>query len=481
MQDLQKPPLHRRPAVIAAAIALLVAAVWYFVHQRSTGAASADTTEQPAHRGGGRFDPSKRPSSVGVAQVRLGDINVYQTGLGTAVPRNVVTVRPRVDGELTKVLFKEGQMVKEGDLLAQIDPRPYQVALTQAQGQLVRDQALLRNAQLDYERYKTLLAQDSTSQQQLDTQGALVHQYQGVVKADQGQVDSAALSLSFTRVTAPLSGRAGLRQVDPGNIVHATDTTGIVIITQVEPMTVIFAVPETRIAQIVTKLRAGTPVPVEAWDRDNRNKIATGTLVAADNQVDVTTGTVKLRAEFSNEDHKLFANQFVNARALVDVRRQVPVIPGAAVQIGNDGSFVYVVQPDNTVKVQTVKTGIADGSLVAVDSGLTPGQTIVVDGLDRLRDGSKVQIGVEPGGVPSGGARPGAGQRVGGMGPGTSAGGQGAAGAGAGASAGGQGAAGAGADASAGGRTWSSQTGAAANGSTPRHHRRPSEASTTGN
>ncbi|MBS0612648.1 MAG: MdtA/MuxA family multidrug efflux RND transporter periplasmic adaptor subunit [Proteobacteria bacterium] len=429
--------------MIAAAIAVVVAGTWYFSHHRSDSAAPADPAEAPARRGGGRFDPSKRPTSVGVAQVRLGDINVYQTGLGTAVPRNVVTVRPRVDGELIKVPFKEGQMVQEGDLLAQIDPRPYQVALAQAQGQLVRDQALLRNAQLDYERYKTLLAQDSTSQQQLDTQGALVHQYQGVVKADQGQVDSAALSLSFTRVTAPLSGRAGLRQVDPGNIVHATDTTGIVIITQVEPMTVVFAVPETRIAQIVTKLRAGAPVPVEAWDRDNRDKIATGVLVAADNQVDTTTGTVKLRAEFGNKDHKLFANQFVNARALVDVRRQVPVIPSAAVQIGNDGSFVYVVQPDNTVKVQTIKTGIADGSLVAVDSGLTPGQTIVVDGLDRLREGSKVQIGVEPGAAPSGAARPGAG-----------------------------------ASASASG-SGSSQAGTAAQGSAPRHHRRSSEATTT--
>ena len=388
MQDLQSPPLYRRPGVIAAALLVILGSIWYFSHR-----APSATEDAGPGRGGGHFDPSKRPSSVGVARVQLGDINVYQTGLGTAVPRNVVLVRSRVDGELLKVLFREGQMVREGDLLAQIDPRPYQVALTQAQGQLARDQALLRNAQLDFERYKVLLAQDSTSQQQLDTQAALVHQYEGTVKADQGQVDSAALSLSFTRITAPLSGRTGLRQVDPGNIVHASDTTGIVVITQLQPMTVEFAVPETRIERIMTRLHSGTPVPVEAWDRDNRKRIATGVLIAADNQVDTTTGTVKLRAEFTNEQNTLFANQFVNARALVDIQRQVMVIPTAAVQTGNDGSFVYVVQPDKSVKVQSVKTGIADGNMVSVESGLHVGQTVVVDGLDKLRDGSKVQVG----------------------------------------------------------------------------------------
>lgn len=389
MQELQSPPLYRRPGAITAAVIVVLGSIWYFSHRSPTAGAE----DSRAGRGSGRFDPSKRPSSVGVAKVKLGDINVYQTGLGTAVPRNVVLVRSRVDGELVKVLFKEGQMVKEGDLLAQIDPRPYQVALTQAQGQLARDQALLRNAQLDFERYKTLLAQDSTSQQQLDTQAALVHQYEGTVKADQGQLDSAALSLSFTRITAPLSGRTGLRQVDPGNIVHASDTTGIVVITQLQPMTVEFAVPETRIERIMARLHSGTPVPVEAWDRDNRNKIATGMLIAADNQVDTTTGTVKLRAEFRNEQNALFANQFVNARALVDILRQVTVIPSAAVQTGNEGSFVYVVQPDDSVKVQSVKTGTADGNMVSVESGLTVGQTVVVDGLDKLRDGSKVLVG----------------------------------------------------------------------------------------
>ena len=389
MLTLENPPVYKRPWAIAAALAVSIAALWYF----SRRAAPADDTQQSASRPGAGADSAKRPSSVGTATVRLGDINIYQSGLGTAIPRIVVTVRTRVDGELTKVLFKEGRLVEQGELLALIDPRPYQVVLTQARGQLARDQALLKNAQLDHERYKTLLAQDSTSQQQLDTQAALVRQYEGSVEANQGQVDSATLSLTYTRITAPLSGRAGLRQVDPGNIVHTSDTSGIVVITQVQPMTVVFAVPETRIAQIVKRMHGAEPVVVDAWDRDNKNKLGTGILTAADNQVDTSTGTVKLRAEFPNQDYTLFANQFVNARALVDTQRQVPVIPSAAVQIGNDGSFVYVVQPDKTVKVQPIAAGIADGNLVAVNAGLKPGQIIVIDGLDRLRDGSKVQTG----------------------------------------------------------------------------------------
>ena len=403
MQTLENSSFYRRPWVIAAAVAIALAAAWYFSHRSTPERSTADS---PSRRGAG-MDPSKRPSTVGTATVKLGDINVYQTGLGTAIPRNVVTVRTRVDGELIQVLFKEGQVVKRGDLLAQIDQRPYQVVLTQARGQLARDQALLKNAQLDFERYKTLLAQDSTSQQQLDTSAALVRQYQGTVEADQGQVDSATLSLTYTRITAPLDGRVGLRQVDAGNIVHASDTNGIVVITQIQPMTVLFAVPETRIAQIVRRMHGAEPVVVEAWDRDNKNRLATGVLIAADNQVDTTTGTVKLRAEFPNQDYALFANQFVNARALVDTKRQVPVIPAAAVQIGNDGSFVYVVQADDTVKVQTITAGIADGSQLAVDAGLTPGQVVVVDGLDRLREGSKVQVSTTGGrAISTGGAAP---------------------------------------------------------------------------
>ena len=336
-------------------------------------------------------DPSKRPSTVGVATARLGNIKVFQNGLGTVIPRNVVTVRSRVDGELMRVHFKEGQRVREGELIAEIDPRPYQVLLTQAQGNLARDAALLKNAQIDLDRYQTLFGQDSVSHQQLDTQGALVRQYQGTVEADKGQVDSAKLSLTYTRVTSPLSGRVGLRQVDPGNVVHAADASGLVVITQIQPMTVVFAVPETRLAQIVPRLYAGESIPVEAWDRDNKVKLATGMLLATDNQIDITTGTVKLRAEFNNEDYLLFPNQFVNARALIEVRRDVTVIPPAAVQLGNNGSFVYVVQSDHSIKVTSVTLGPSDGTMIEVEQGIATGDVVVVDGADKLRDGIKIQ------------------------------------------------------------------------------------------
>jgi multidrug efflux system membrane fusion protein len=276
-------------------------------------------------------------------------------------------------------------------LLAELDPRPYQVQLTQAQGALARDSALLKNAQIDLTRYKTLITQDSVSQQQVDTQTALVRQYEGTVEADQGQVDSAKLSLIYCRVTSPLTGRVGLRLVDPGNIVHAADTNGLVVITQIQPTTVIFAVPESRLAQIVPRLYGGGTLPVEAWDRDNKVKLASGTLNATDNQIDTTTGTVKLRAEFPNENYQLFPNQFVNARALVDTRRGATVIPPAAVQVGNSGSFVYIVQPDQSVTVRTVTLGPADGKVVAVEKGISPGDVVVVDGTDRLREGIKVQ------------------------------------------------------------------------------------------
>jgi multidrug efflux system membrane fusion protein len=389
-QLLRSPdvPTRRRGWIIgglALAAAIICIAAWLFTRNNSP----ADGSAPAAH--GAKADPSKRAAAVGVVTARVADVNVFQNGLGTVTPRAVVTVHTRVDGELMRVRFKEGQIVKEGELLAELDPRPYQVLLTQAEGALSRDSALLKNAQIDLARYKTLFAQDSVSQQQLDTQAALVRQYEGTVESDRGQVDSAKLSLIYCRVTSPLTGRVGLRLVDPGNIVHAADTNGLVVITQIQPTTVIFAVPETRLAQIVPRLYGGGTIAVEAWDRDNKVKLASGTLNATDNQIDVTTGTVKLRAEFPNENYQLFPNQFVNARALVDTRRGATVIPPAAVQVGNSGSFVYVVLPDQSVTARTVTLGPSDGGVVAIEKGISPGDVVVVDGTDRLREGIKVQ------------------------------------------------------------------------------------------
>ena len=403
----QRNPRHWI-TVAAVLIVLAGAALWYLLHSKDSGSGPSAGPTGPA---GTRSAGANRAPSVGVATARLGDIQVFQNGLGTVVPRNVVTVHTRVDGELLRVLFKEGQLVKVGDLLAELDPRPFQVVLTQAEGTMARDAALLKNAQIDLARYKTLFAQDSVSQQQLDTQAALVRQYEVTVEADRGQVDSAKLSLIYTRVTSPLTGRVGLRQVDPGNIVHAADTNGLVVITQVQPTTVVFAVPETRLTQIVPRLYAGGSLTVEAWDRDNKTKLATGVLFATDNQIDTTTGTVKLRAEFNNENYLLFPNEFVNARALIEVRHGATVIPPAAVQVGSSGSFVYVVQPDRTVVVRPVTPGPVDGNLMAIDNGLSPGDVVVIDGTDRLRDGIKVQTvardaGAAPAPSPSKGPAP---------------------------------------------------------------------------
>ncbi len=382
MDQVDSRPWYRRRSVLIFAGALCAVAAYFAVSGQSS---------QPGKERGHHGKPGEeRPVVVGTAPVRLGDVPEYLSGLGTVTPRNVVTVHSRVDGELVKVLFTEGQFVKAGTLLAQIDPRPYQVVLTQAQGAMARDAALLKNAQLDAERYRKLLAQDSTSQQQVDTQAALVRQYEGTVEADRGQVASAQLSLTYTRITAPIAGVVGLRQVDPGNIVHASDANGIAVIAQIRPMTVVFAIPETRVSAMIKRMAEPESVQVEAWDRDNKNRLAVGKLTAVDNQVDATTGTVKLKAEFPNDDSSLFPNQFVNARALVDVRKDVPVVPASAVQNGNDGAFVFVVQEDQTAKVRPVTTGISNENIVSIARGLQAGEIVVVDGLDRLRDGSRI-------------------------------------------------------------------------------------------
>ena len=345
--------------------------------------------QPPAHKRGTESPDKGVP--VVVSTVRQSDIDVYLSGLGTVTPLNTVTVKSRVDGQLIKLTFKEGQFVHAGELLAEIDARPFQVQLTQAEGQMAHDQALLKNAQLDLERYRTLFAQDSIAKQQVDTQEALVRQYQGSIKTDQGQIDNAKLQLAYTRITAPISGRVGLRQVDPGNIIHASDQNGLVVITQLQPISVIFTITEDNVPRVMKKLQAGEKLTVDVYNREGRIKLASGVLLTVDNQIDPATGTVKLKAQFSNDDSTLFPNQFVNVRMLVDVNKNATVINSAAVQRGNQGTYIYVMKPDQTVTVRPVKAGPAQGDLISIDSGLAPGEVVVIDGTDKLREGANVE------------------------------------------------------------------------------------------
>jgi len=387
---------HTRWWIVLLVVCLLAIGAYVFLIMAGEGKSRA-TKQGP--------DSVARGVPVVAAAAKMSDVGVYLTGLGSVTPINTVMVKSRVDGQLMEVLFKEGQIVSGGDLLAIIDPRPYEVQLTQAEGQLAHDQALLENARLDLERYRVLWEQDSIQKQQLDTQDALVRQYEGTVKTDQGQVNSAKLNLIYCRITAPVGGRLGLRQVDPGNIIHATDTNGLVVITQLQPITVVFTIPEDDISGVMKKLQAGEKLSVDAYDRAEKNKLATGTLLTVDNQIDPTTGTVKLRAQFANKDYSLFPNQFVNVRMLVDVKRDATVIPNAAVLRGTQGTFVYVVKSDNTVTVRPVKLGPTQGENIAIDSGLAVDEQVVVDGTDKLREGSKVELGVRGGNTPRKGGR----------------------------------------------------------------------------
>jgi len=374
---------------IVLVAALAVGGYYYWQWRMTPSPAAAAGATKGGGRGGG---PGAGPTPVVATAATQGDIDVIVNGLGTVTPLRTVTVKTRVDGELVRVLFEEGQLVKSGQLLAEIDPRPFQVQLQQAEGQLARDRALLENAKLDLDRYNTLFQQDSIAKQQVDTQASLVRQYEGAVRVDASQVDNARLQLAYARITAPISGRLGLRQVDPGNIVHAGDTTGIVVITQLEPISVLYTVPQDLLPSVMKRLQSGDQIAVEAWDREQKTKLGDGMLASADNQVDPQTGTVKLKARFDNSERVLFPQQFVNVRMKLDTLHGTVIVPAPAVQRGAQGMFVYVVQPDNTVALRQVKLGPADGQRQSITEGLNAGDMVVTDGTDRLRPGSPVQV-----------------------------------------------------------------------------------------
>jgi membrane fusion protein, multidrug efflux system len=371
-----------RVIVVLIILVLLAALIWV---GRSTMRNRAQNAQ--AARG---VSTTQRAIPVGVAPVERRDMPVYLSGLGSVQAFYTVTVRTRVDGQLQDVRFREGQEVHKGELLAVIDPRPFEVALNQAQATLFRDQANLKNAQLDLERYNSLYKQGVIAQQQYNTQQSTVAQLEGAVRADEAAINNARLNLTYAHITAPIDGRIGLRLVDPGNMVHATDANGLLVITQLQPIAVIFTLPQEQLPSVIHRMQPG-PLEVDAFTQDNRTRIATGKLLTIDNQIDATTGTFKLKSVFQNQDHSLWPNQFVNARLLLNVDKNALVVPAAAIQRGAQGTFVYVVKPGNTVDARTVHVALTEGTLSVVDKGLTGGESVVTDGQDKLQPGSAVQ------------------------------------------------------------------------------------------
>jgi multidrug efflux system membrane fusion protein len=388
-----QPRRWRRSLLIAGAALLLLIPVVLLLRGRGA---------KP-----GRDRGAGRTFAVVAAAAHTGDMPVYLDGLGTVTAINTVTVRSRVDGQLVRVSYQEGQLVRQGDLLAQIDPRPFEVQAQQAEGQLARDEAALQNARLDLKRYEALMAEDAVPRQQLDTQAATVNQLEGTIKTDQAQVASARLNLTYSRITAPITGRVGLRIVDPGNMVHASDPNGLVVITQIQPIGVVFTIPADQLPPVMAGMTHGPRLRVEAWDRDRKNLLAQGTLEAVDNQIDETTGTMRLKALFPNEGATLFSNQFVNARLLVDTLHGTVMIPTAALQRSPQGTYVWVVKPDSTADMRTVEVQHTEGEETAVRSGVAPGEPVVTDGVDNLQPGAKVTTGGAggAGGAGGGGAR----------------------------------------------------------------------------
>lgn len=359
-----------------------ICAVLLFGYTRTRGNASAASAPP---RGG-----PQQAVPVAIASVTRQDMPVYLDGLGSVQAFNTVTIKTRIDGEVTQVAFREGQDVKKGELLIVIDPRPYQVALEQAQATVYRDQSQLTIAKRNVERYSELFKEGVVSQQDLDTQQSAEGNLEGMVRADQAAIDNAKLNLAYTHITAPFDGRVGLRLVDPGNMVHAADTNGMLVLTQMHPIAVIFTIPEDSLPPVLKRLHQGA-MKVDVFSRDNRNHLSTGSLLTVNNQIDQTTGTVRLKAVFDNNDSMLWPNQFVNARLLLDVQKSATVVPSAAVQRGAQGTYAFVVKPDNTVEVRPVKVGVTEGNLIAVNQGLNPGEKVVTDGQDKLQAGSLVR------------------------------------------------------------------------------------------
>ncbi|MBE8890309.1 MULTISPECIES: MdtA/MuxA family multidrug efflux RND transporter periplasmic adaptor subunit [Klebsiella] len=373
-------------------VAIIAGAAYWFWQGREAANAPSATAAGPGPGGGrtGRFGAALAPVQAATAASEA--VPRYLSGLGTVTAANTVTVRSRVDGQLLAIHFTEGQQVKAGDLLAEIDPSQFKVALAQAEGQLAKDRATLANARRDLARYQQLVKTNLVSRQELDTQQSLVSETQGTIKADEAAVASAQLQLNWSRITAPIDGRVGLKQVDIGNQISSGDTTGIVVLTQTHPIDVVFTLPENQIATVVQAQKAGKKLVVEAWDRTNKQKISEGSLLSLDNQIDATTGTIKLKARFTNLDDALFPNQFVNARMLVDTEQNAVVIPTAALQMGNEGHFVWVLNDENKVSKHTVTPGIQDSLKVVINAGLSAGDRVVTDGIDRLTEGAKVEV-----------------------------------------------------------------------------------------
>jgi membrane fusion protein, multidrug efflux system len=371
--------LWRWTWLLLAVVVLLSASLWLLRWNRSV----------PENAGRGS---APRALPVVAEAATKGDISVRLTGLGTVTPLSTVTVRSRVDGQLMDVDLREGQIVHKGDVIAHIDPRPFEVQLMQAQGQAAKDEATLRDAKIDLQRYQALIARDAIPQQQLDAQVATVDQLTGALKSDQSQIASAQLNLTYCRITAPITGRVGLRLVDPGNIVHAADQTGLIVITQVEPIAIVFTIPEDNLPMVLQQVRKGRRLDVEAFNRDLNSRLATGSLVTVDNEIDPTTGTVKLKATFANSDGGLFPNQFVNARLLVDTVHDALIVPTAAIQRSSQSTFVYVVGPDRTVAMRPVQVRMTDGNHTAIADGVAPGEEVITEGVDKLQPGMQVSI-----------------------------------------------------------------------------------------